>query len=122
MSFTLYFLYEGTVYSENKCATWITFNYSLFQLSIFLMTWTSVERYFFIYHERFIMRHIILLHYGPITILILYCSVLYVGIVILYTCQPAYDIHTVYLWWSMLFIRTRSWYVRLDWKWYIDGT
>ena len=57
------------------------------------MIWTSIERYLFIYHEHIILRHIILLHYGPIAILVLYCSTLYVGIVMLYTCQPAYDVH-----------------------------
>jgi hypothetical protein len=78
--------------SESICAGWITLNYSLYQLSIFLMIWTSIERYLFIYYEPFILRHIILLHYGPIAILSLYCSVLYVGIVLLYTCQPAYNV------------------------------
>lgn len=57
------------------------------------MVWTSIERYLFIYHERFILRHMILFHYGPITILSLYCSVLYVGIVVLHTCQPAYNVY-----------------------------
>lgn len=80
------------MHSENICAGWITLNYSLYQLSIFLMIWTSIERYLFIYHEQFILRHIIVLHYGPIAILTLYCSVLYVGIVLLYTCQPAYNV------------------------------
>ena len=81
------------MHSENICAGWITLNYSLFQLSIFLMVWTSIERYLFIYHERFILRHTILLHYALISILSLYCSLLYVGIVLLYTCQPTYDVH-----------------------------
>lgn len=89
---TLYFLYEGNIHSKSKCAGWITLNYSLFQLSIFLMAWTSIERYLFIYHERLIMRHIILFHYGPIIALFLYCPVLYVGIVLLYKCQPVYDV------------------------------
>ena len=92
MPFTLYFLHRGTMHSENICAGWITLNYSLYQLSIFLMIWTSIERYLFIYHEQFILRHIILFHYGPIAVLSLYCSVLYVGIVLLYTCQPAYNV------------------------------
>ena len=28
----------------------------------------------------------------------------------------------IYLWWSMLFVRTCPWYVWLDRKWHIDGT
>lgn len=90
---TLYFLYEGTIHSASRCTGWITLNYSLFQLSIYLMAWTSIERYLFIYHEQLIMRRIYLLHYGPICILCLYCSVLYVGLVVLYGCQPVYNVH-----------------------------
>ncbi|CAF1053419.1 unnamed protein product [Adineta ricciae] len=90
---TLYYLNYGTIYSESRCSAWITLNYSLFQLSIFLMTWTSIERYLFIYHEHFIMRHLILLHYVPIIFFSLYCPLLYTGIVILNTCQPVYDVH-----------------------------
>ncbi|UJR24708.1 hypothetical protein I4U23_006082 [Adineta vaga] len=89
---TLYFLYYGTIFFENRCAGWITLNYSLFQLSVYLMAWTSIERYLFIYHEHFIMRHIILLHYGPIVLLSLYCPSLYIGIVAFYTCKPIYDV------------------------------
>jgi hypothetical protein len=90
---TLYYLYEGTIYSESKCTGWITLNYSLFQLSIYLMAWTSIERYLFIYHEHFIMRHIVLLHYGPILVLSLYCPLLYVGIIVFYTCKPVYNVN-----------------------------
>lgn len=68
-------------------------NYSLFLSSILLMAWTSIERYLFIYHERFIIRHIISLHYVPIIIIILYSIFYYVGAVLLYNCEPAYDIH-----------------------------
>ena len=93
LPFTLYFLHKGTVYSESICSGWITLNYSLFELSILLMVWTSIERYLFIYHERFILRHIILFHYGPTIVLTLYCSVLYVGIVVVHTCQPAYNVY-----------------------------
>ncbi|CAF3953876.1 unnamed protein product [Rotaria sp. Silwood1] len=89
---TLYFLYEGSIYFENRCSAWITLNYSLFQLSIFLMTWISIQRYLFIYHEQFILRHMILLHYGPVIFLYLYCPLLYVGIVVLYKCKPIYDV------------------------------
>ncbi|CAF3074230.1 unnamed protein product [Rotaria sp. Silwood2] len=90
---TLYYLYEGSIYFESRCSAWITLNYSLFQLSIFLMTWISIQRYLFIYHEQFILRHMILLHYGPVVFLFLYCPLLYIGIVVLYKCKPVYDVN-----------------------------
>lgn len=93
---TLYYLHEGSIGSESRCAAWITLNYSLFQLSIFLMTWISIQRYLFIYHEQFILRHMILLHYAPIAFLYLYCPLLYIGIVVIYNCRPAYDV-TLYI-------------------------
>lgn len=80
------------MFFQNRCSGWITLNYSLFQLSIYLMAWTSIERYIFIYHEQIIKRHIFLLHYLPIIILTLYCPSLYIGIVLFYTCQPMYDV------------------------------
>ncbi|CAF1320036.1 unnamed protein product [Rotaria sordida] len=90
---TLYYLYEGSIYFESRCSAWITLNYSLFQLSIFLMTWISIQRYLFIYHEQFILRHMILFHYGPVIFFYLYCPLLYIGIVVLYKCQPIYDVN-----------------------------
>jgi hypothetical protein len=38
------------------------------------------------------LRHIILLHYAPITFIILYSIFFYVGAVLLYKCQPTYDV------------------------------
>jgi hypothetical protein len=57
------------------------------------MSWTSIERYLFIYHERLIMRHYILLHYGPIGCIVLYGPLFYLCAILWYTCQPSYDIH-----------------------------
>lgn len=90
LPFTLAYLYYGFVFNENICPAWVIINYSLFILSVILTTWTSVERYLFIYHEHFIKRHSILLHYFPITFFVFYTPLLYVGLVILYPCQQAY--------------------------------
>jgi hypothetical protein len=68
-------------------------NYTLFLTSLILMAWTSIERYLFIYHERFMLRHIILLHYAPIVTIILYSIIFYTGSILLYKCQPVYNVH-----------------------------
>jgi hypothetical protein len=78
---------------ENRCVFWIMINYSLFLMSIILMAWTSIERYLFIYHERFMLRHIISLHYIPIIVIILYSIFFYVGTVLLYNCESTYNVH-----------------------------
>ncbi|CAF1315276.1 unnamed protein product [Rotaria sp. Silwood1] len=93
LPFTLYFLYEGNIYTKKICTPWITLNYSLSLLSICLMAWTSIERYLFIYYERIIMRHNMLLHYIPNALIIFYCPFFYIGVVVIHTCQPVYDIN-----------------------------
>ena len=57
------------------------------------MAWTSIERYFFIYHERFILRHSILLHYIPILCILLYGPLFYLSAVVWHTCEPYYDLN-----------------------------
>ena len=89
---TLYFLFAGTVYSINQCAGWIVLNYSLIQLTIFLMAWTSIERYLFIYHAHLIKQHFTLLHYIPIAVFHIFTPVLYSGLVFVYPCQSNYDV------------------------------
>ncbi|CAF1135345.1 unnamed protein product [Adineta steineri] len=93
LPFTLFFLYRGDVHTETICPIWISLNYSLFYLSIALMAWTSFERYLFIYYEKVITKHYLLLHYFPIACLILYGPLFYLSLVYLYKCQSYYDIH-----------------------------
>ena len=90
LPFTLAFLYHGQVLDQTICPGWILVNYTLFILSIILTAWTSIERYFFIYHAHFIKRHRLLLHYFPIAFFIIYTPVFYVGLVLFYPCQQAY--------------------------------
>ena len=92
LSVTLYFLHDGTVHSERVCGRWVVLNYSLFQTSIYLMAWTSIERYLYIYHERIIKQHTIVLHYAPIVTFSLYCPLFYTGVVMFHHCQPVYDL------------------------------
>ncbi len=91
LPFTLTYLYDGFVRNQNICPGWILVNYTLFILSISLTTWTSIERYLFIYHEYLITHHRILLHYLPIGFLTFYTPLFYVGLVIFYPCQQAYS-------------------------------
>ncbi len=90
LPFTLTYLYHGFVRDMSICSGWVLVNYTLFMLSMSLTAWTSIERYLFIYHEQFIKRHSILLHYFPISFLTIYTPSFYVGLVIFYRCQQAY--------------------------------
>jgi hypothetical protein len=90
LPFTLTYLYHGFVRDMAICSGWVLVNYTLFMLSISLTAWTSIERYLFIYHEHFIKKHSILLHYFPVGIHIVYTPLFYVALVIFYPCQQAY--------------------------------
>ncbi|CAF0966319.1 unnamed protein product [Adineta ricciae] len=90
LPFTLAFLYCGSI-PVNKCTLWIFFNYLLATLNILLMTWASIERYLFIYHDSYIRRHIFALHYMPTIVIILYSIVYYVVVILLNSCQPSYN-------------------------------
>ena len=96
LSFTLYYLHHGSIRNESVCGGWIILNYTLIQLTIFLLSWTSIERYLLIHHEPFFRQHKFALHYIPIGFFHLYTPLLYIGLVLVYPCQPAYDI-TLYL-------------------------
>ncbi len=69
-------------------------NYTLFILSIILTAWTSIERYLFIYHGHLMIRHQIMLHYAPVVFFTLYTCLFYVGIVVFYPCEQAYNVHS----------------------------
>lgn len=55
------------------------------------MAWTSIERYLFIYHERIILRHYILLHYIPICLVFIYSPLYYFSAVVIHQCEAFYD-------------------------------
>ncbi|CAF3750886.1 unnamed protein product [Rotaria sp. Silwood1] len=94
LPFTLMYLHHGVVHNENICSSWILVNYSLFILSIILTAWTSIELYLFIYHEHLITHYRMVLHYIPIGCFTLYTSLFYVGLVIFYPCQQAYNVYS----------------------------
>ncbi|CAF4319483.1 unnamed protein product, partial [Adineta steineri] len=93
LPFTLQYLYHGQLYNERLCPYWILVNYTLFILSIILTAWASIERYLFIYHDLFITRQRILLHYIPIILFCIYTPSFYVGLVIFYPCEQAYNLY-----------------------------
>jgi len=86
----LTYLHDGLVSNLKICSAWILVNYILFVLSIIFIAWTSIERYFFIFHEHFITQHRVLLHYLPLGLFTIYAPLFYMGFVLLYPCQSAY--------------------------------
>jgi hypothetical protein len=55
------------------------------------MAFASIERYFLIFHERFVYKWRFIIHYSPIIICCIYPLMFYNLIVNLYPCENVYD-------------------------------
>ena len=88
----LAFSYEGDVpvQSDRFCAFWVAYNYGLYDVGLFLMAFGSVERYFLIFHERFIQRWRHIIHYPGLIFCFIYPLMFYNMMVNFYPCEDAY--------------------------------
>jgi hypothetical protein len=55
------------------------------------MAFASIERYFLIFHERFVYKWRFIIHYSPIIICFIYTLMFYNLIINLYSCENVYD-------------------------------
>jgi hypothetical protein len=56
-----------------------------------LISYSSTERYLIIFHRAFLFRHLIVLHYLPIIICIIYPCLYYIGMIYIYPCMNYFD-------------------------------
>ncbi|CAF1440563.1 unnamed protein product [Adineta steineri] len=82
--------------SSGFCLFWILSVCSLNGTGILLMTFASIERYMFIYHNTILNRHSILLRYIPITLCFIYPLLYFIGIILLLPCHNQF-IYFAYL-------------------------
>ena len=89
---TLSFAYRGNVLPETSsfCSFWIGCNYALLAAGSDLMAFASIERYFLIFHERFIRSLRRLVHYPPIILFILYPVLFYTCMIAPSPCENVY--------------------------------
>ncbi len=90
---TLSYLHTGIslVQSDNFCKFWSAQDFVLGGIILMLMSYSSIERYLFIFHRTFIFRHLIILHYSPVIICIIYPFFFYIGIIYIYPCINYFD-------------------------------
>ena len=90
---SLIFLYKGSAAhaSDGFCRFWIILNYILVCSAVWTMAFTSVQRYWLVFHRTFFDRHRLLLHFIPIACCIVYPTTLYVCLVTVYACQNQFD-------------------------------
>ncbi|CAF3646485.1 unnamed protein product [Adineta steineri] len=93
MPIALIVLHTGFVpiQTTSFCLYWAVYNYSACVVSLMLMAYGCVERYFLVFHRVFFKKHLILLHYGPIVFCVIYPTLLYIGVIIIYPCQNNFD-------------------------------
>ncbi|CAF1314911.1 unnamed protein product [Rotaria sp. Silwood1] len=93
MPFLLKYLSSGRVSFESYgfCKFWISFNYSLNTAILFLNSHLSIERYLLIFHQRFLNRHKISVHYVPMIVLTLTAVVYSCAAVIFAPCEEVFD-------------------------------
>ena len=66
---TLTYLFRGIVTpaSDTFCLVWFFYAYAIFGVSLFLLTWNSVERYLLVFHGQLMREHLLIKHYLPYT-------------------------------------------------------
>ncbi len=79
------------IQSENFCKFWSALDFVLGGIILMLMSYTSIERYLLIFHRTFLFQHLIILHYLPIIICIIYPSLFCIGMIYIYPCVNYFD-------------------------------
>ena len=89
---TLVLSYQGYVslQSDQFCSFWVVYNYALDVIGLLLTAFGSIERYFLIFHERFVHRWRHVVHYPFIFFCFIYPLIFYGMIVTMYPCENVY--------------------------------
>ncbi|CAF3811668.1 unnamed protein product [Adineta steineri] len=93
LPFTLTVLHTGYVAVQSPlfCQFWIVYNYSIIVIGLMYMAYGCIQRYFLIFHRVFFQQHLIFFHYTPLVIFLIYPTLLYFGLVVIYPCEAAFD-------------------------------
>jgi len=94
MQFTLITLHTGfvPVQTYSFCIWWSVYNYALSVIDLMLMAYGCIERFFLVFHLPFFKKHLILLHYGPLLFFVIYPTILYIGLIVVYnSCENYFD-------------------------------
>lgn len=85
----------GTVWIQTPsfCLTWIFVDESLFITTTVLFAWATIERHILIFHDQLLATksNLILFHYLPILIIILYCICYNTIAVLAPPCENIFD-------------------------------
>ncbi|CAF0775119.1 unnamed protein product [Adineta steineri] len=99
--FHLYYLRWGNVLLPTYafCSIWNWINYSFYCVTIHLILWCCIERHLFVFHSQMMKRrrNLILFHYIPLTVCLLYVPSFYLKFIFFPPqCTNIYDYTIVY--------------------------
>ncbi|CAF3808199.1 unnamed protein product [Rotaria sp. Silwood1] len=100
ISWILYYYRNGVVLIKTSlfCRTWKFLDSSSYVTIAKLVAWASIERYILIFHDSWMStkKKKILLHYIPITTIIIYGIILYIIINLFISCDRSYSSTILY--------------------------
>lgn len=75
------------------CVASVFIDWSLYVTQTILFAWATVERHILIFHGHLLAtkRARLILHYLPIAILVIYCSIYYTNVIIFPPCENIWD-------------------------------
>lgn len=89
-----WYLYDGVWYrSSTFCSIWAFLDWGFYCSQIILFAWASIERHILIFHDKWLKRKYLgfILHYLPLLILFVYCSIYYTILYFIPPCQNIFN-------------------------------
>ena len=98
--------------SPTFCIVWAFMDWGLYVTQTVLFAWATIERHILIFHDRWVgtRKSRFLVHYLPLTLLLLYCLVFYIVVDFFPPCENffysdmicvyfcLYDVYEFYMW------------------------
>ncbi|CAF1339814.1 unnamed protein product [Adineta steineri] len=96
LPFRLYFLFENRVpfLNPTHCLIWTCYDNILTTTDLLIMAFTSIERYFSIFHHFFLHKHERLFYHIPIILCFLIPATWYTVLIFAYPCQKTFTYST----------------------------
>ena len=93
LPFRLYFLSQNQVLIPYTifCLIWTWYDTVLTTVDLFVMAFTSIERYLFVFHHMFLRRHKHFLYKIPIVVCFIIPIIWYTGLIFGYPCQNSFS-------------------------------
>ncbi|CAF2028439.1 unnamed protein product [Rotaria magnacalcarata] len=84
--------------NPSVCLIWNFVDIGLYNGTIILMAWMSFERHILVFHDQWMStrKKRIIIHYTPISSIILYIVIYYIYVFYFYPCENVYDYTSIY--------------------------